>query len=132
MKIEKKYWIFGIVVLVVLFIMIFRFGGEDSWIKDERGVWVKHGVPSETPEKVLEQQQLIEGVLELYRQKKSEGMEFNSQCIGIVENYAVDIVHFPRTEEDNLVESQCEVYRLGEVSNFIELDRGGNIIRIVD
>ena len=57
-------------------------------------------------------------------------MGFSSQCLGVVGGYAVDIVHVPRTEEDNLPENQCEDYREGRVSKFIELDKDGNVIRI--
>ena len=127
---KKLYWTL-IVILIAVFIMIFRPGGEDSWIQDERGVWIKHGVPSETPDYVTDQQQIINQSLSLYEQKKSEGMEFSSQCLGVVGNYAVDIVHVPRSSEDNLVENQCEAYRNEEVTHFIELDKDGNIVKIV-
>ena len=115
--------------------MVFRVGldfqGEDSWIKDKRGVWVKHGAPSETPDKVKEQQELINQALKLYQEKKDAGMEFNSQCLGTIGDYAVDIVHVPRSEEDNKTENQCEDYRTGKVSHFLEIDKEGNIVRIV-
>lgn len=111
--------------------MIFRPGGEDSWIKDDRGVWIKHGYPSETPEHVLEQQEIIDCTLQLYQQKKTEGIEFSSQCLGNCGDYAVDIVHVPRSQEDNLIENQCEDYRVGKVNYFIELDKDGNIVRVV-
>ncbi|GBE19529.1 hypothetical protein BMS3Abin17_00253 [archaeon BMS3Abin17] len=58
-------------------------------------------------------------------------MEFSSQCLGSVGDYAVDIVHVPRNDEDNLVENQCEDFRSGKVTHFIELDKEGNIARIV-
>lgn len=78
---------------------------------------------------------LIERALKLYNQKKVEGMEFNSQCLGTIEGingvYAVDIVHVPRTAEDNLAENQCEAYRNGSVTHFIELDKDGNVVRVV-
>jgi len=129
---KSLYWaLIIIVILTVGFTMIFRPGGEDSWIQDKRGVWIKHGVPSETPDYVIEQQQIINQALSLYEQRKSEGMEFSSQCLGVVGNYAVDIVHVPRSEDDNKIENQCEAYRDGEVTHFIELDKDGNIIRIV-
>ena len=143
---KKAYWwVIGIIVLIVLFIMIFRpgGGGEDSWIKDNRGVWIKHGVPYETPDYVLAQQQLIDSAVGLYNEKKQEGIEFNSQCLGTISSemetdigtnemvkYVVDIVHVPRSDEDNLVENQCEAYRSGEVSHFIELDKYGEVVRI--
>ena len=128
---KKLYWVLiVIIILIIVFSLIFRTGGEDSWIKDSRGVWIKHGVPSETPNYVTEQQQIIDQTLSLYEQKKSEGMGFSSQCLGIVGNYAVDIVHVPRSEDDNKIENQCEAYRNGQVTHFIELDKDGNIIRI--
>jgi hypothetical protein len=129
---KKIYWVLiVIVILTVGFTMIFRPGGEDSWIQDERGVWIKHGVPYETPDYVIEQQQIINQTLSLYEQRKSEEMEFFSQCLGVIGNYAVDIVHVPRSSEDNLVENQCEAYRNNGVTHFIELDKDGNIVRIV-
>lgn len=82
------------------------------------------------------QQEIINKAKVLYNQKKSEGMQFNSQCLGVISgvkgDYVVDIVHVPRSDEDNLIENQCEAYRNKEVSNFIELDKDGNIVRIVD
>ncbi len=68
----------------------------------------------------------------MYQQEKNKGIEFNSQCLGTCKNYAVDIVHVPRIEEDNLVENQCEDFRNGNVKNFIELDENGNFVRISD
>ncbi len=126
---KKKYWIVVIVVLIILFIMVFRPGGEDSWIQDDRGVWIKHGVPSSIPDYVQEQQAVINQALVLYAGKKG-GIEFNSQCLGVVGDYAIDIVHVPRTDEDDLVENQCGDYKRGKVNHFIELDKYGNIVRI--
>jgi hypothetical protein len=126
---KKLHWtLIVIVILIVAFTMIFRPGGEDSWIKDEKGVWIKHGVPSKTPDYVLEQQEAINCALEKIDNFTDE---INSQCLGVCGDYAVDIVHIPRSSEDNLVENQCEAYRNGEVSHFIELDKDGNIVRIV-
>ena len=68
---KKQYLILIIVlVLIVLFFIIFRLRGEDSWIKDKRGVWIKHGVPFENPDYVLEQQEIINQALILYQEKK--------------------------------------------------------------
>ena len=78
-----------------------------------------------------EKQKIIEQAKQLYEQKKAEGMQFSSQCLGNVGGYAVDIVHVPRTAEDNLPENQCEDYRTGKVKHFIELDKDGNVVRIV-
>jgi hypothetical protein len=54
-KMKNLYWIIGIILLVLVLLLILR-SPEDSWIKDERGCWIKHGNPSSTPSYVLEQQ----------------------------------------------------------------------------
>ena len=74
---------------------------------------------------------VVNCALNLYNEKKSEGIVFSSQCLGSCLGYAVDIVHVPRTSEDNKVENQCEDYRNGKLKHFIELDKDGNIVRIV-
>ena len=123
----------AVVLVVIIGIAVLRVGngGEDNWIKDERGVYVKHGNPAETPSIVSEQQDLIARVMDLYNQKKTEGMHFSSQCLGSVDDYAVDIVHVPRSAEDEKTENQCEDFRNRIVSHFIELDEYGEIVRIV-
>ena len=126
----KKYYLVLIGLLVLTIIVVILRGNEDAWIKTNNGIWEKHGNPSETPASVLEQQEAISKALELYTQKKSEGINFSSQCLGTVGNYAVDIAHVPRISEDNLVINQCEAYTMFRVSHFIEMDKDGNILRI--
>lgn len=132
MKIKKRFLIAGIILLlmgVVLFIRFF-FMEEDSWIKDPRGVWVKHGNPAETPDYVSEQKTMILCAMDIYAQLSSNGVSFSSQCIGACGNYSVDIVNVPRTAEDDKIENQCAEYLQGETNQFIELDSHGNVIRI--
>jgi hypothetical protein len=127
----KKHLLALIIALILIFLgvvfLILR-GNEDDWIKDSRGVWIKHGNPSEIPEKVLEQQGAINCSLEKFNNFNGE---INSQCLGVCEDYAVDIVHVPRTDADNEIENQCEDYTSGIVNHFIELDKNGIIVRIV-
>src|SRR3989344_7773156 len=128
-----EHWtIVGIVllVLVIAAIGVARPWGGDRWIKDSRGVWVRHGNPSRVPEYVEEQQGLIDDVLALYSNSQVSGMEFESQCLGVVGEYAVNIVHVPRSDEDDLAENQCSEFLNREVSHFIELDKKGNVVRI--
>ena len=120
-----------IVILAVFFVRFIIGGPEDSWIKDSRGVWIKHGNPAETTDYVTEQQNTVNCALNLYQQAKNSGMQFSSQCLGTCGNYAVDIVHVPRNSKDNLLENQCADFLSGKVSSFIELDESGEIIRIV-
>jgi hypothetical protein len=125
---KKSYWMSGMVIILLLFLLlVFLRGNEDSWIKDSRGVWIKHGNPSQMPDYVQTQQNIISCALNLYN-IQNETMVFSSQCLGTCENYAVDIVHVPRTDEDNQPENQCEDYRSGKVNHFIELDKEGDIV----
>ena len=135
----KKKTIIIIILAVIILGIIFLFlrGDEDSWIKDSRGIWIKHGNPSEsnTPSEVKEQQEIINQAKELYNKNKSQGMDFSSQCLGTISVnnilYVVDIVHVPRTQEDNIQENQCEDFIIGRVQHFIKLDKEENVVRIV-
>jgi hypothetical protein len=116
---------------MVIGLRLFVGQGEDSWIKDEKGVWIKHGMPASIPTYVEEQQEIINCSLGLYDKALEEGINFSSQCLGTCGNYAVDIVHVPRIAEDDKVENQCSAYREGKVTGFIELDKERKIVRIV-
>lgn len=129
---KPKHWALVLAVILIAggtFLLIRGISREDSWIKDSKGIYVKHGNPSSTPDYVLEQKEAVECAYEKYNEL-TEGK--NSQCLGTCGNYAVDIVHTPRTEEDDLAENQCEDYTKGTVSHFIELSyETGEIVRIV-
>jgi hypothetical protein len=131
MKIKKEHWIvFAIIMILLITGIILRFalgGDEDSWIKDSRGVYVKHGNPSLAPNYVTEQGNAINCALGKFNNFTEEK---NSQCLGTCGNYSVDIVHVPRTAEDNLAENQCEDYMNYATSYFIELDQNGEVVRI--
>jgi hypothetical protein len=128
---KKIYYILIFIVILAIGLLFVRFfigGNEDDWIKDSRGLWIKHGNPSETPTYVFEQQEAINCALEKFNNFSEE---INSQCLGVCGDYAMDMVHVPRTEEDNLAENQCEDYANGIVNHFIELDKDGKIVRIL-
>lgn len=134
MKLKKWHWLLIVLAVLVVGWLFLRFvigGDEDSWIKNEKGEYVEHGKPAVMPDYVKEQQDAVLCAFELYQQAKQEGMDFSSQCLGTCGNYVVDIVHVPRGEENNKAENQCEDYRSGKASRFIELDSEGNIFRIV-
>jgi hypothetical protein len=125
------YWIGGALILLIIFIFILRgIGGEDSWIKDEKGVYVRHGNPAEVPENVMAQQTAITCAAGLYDAAKKVPMMFESQCLGTCGDFAVDIVNVPRDEMDNLEENQCADFRAGKLGHFIELDKNGETVRI--
>jgi len=131
-KISKRLIVLIILIIIAICIVRFGFnGGEDNWIKDSKGVYVKHGNPSSVPDKVKEQREAIDCANKRYS-FYSDKIEFNSQCLGTCGNYVVDVVNIPRTAEDNKAENQCTDFREGKVNKFIELDKNGKIVRIVD
>jgi len=125
---NNTYWVAVVFVIIILGIFLFFKFQEDDWIKNENGIWVKHGNPTETPNEVLEQQETINCAYDLF---KNFSGEIGSQCLGICGNYSVDLVNVPRTSEDSLVANQCWDYIEGKTSNFIELDKEMNVVRIV-
>jgi hypothetical protein len=129
----KKSYFSAILVLLIILAVVFIIlrGNEDTWIKDSKGVWIKHGNPLKTPEQVLEQQEATNCASELYSQQEDLNTNFSSQCLGTCKDYAVDMVHVPRTKEDNFIENQCADFREGKVTHFIELDKEGEIVRII-
>lgn len=117
-------------VLAGIALFIFLRGNEDNWIKDSKGIWIKHGNPVNTPGFVKQQQDAILCANDLYSQAKENWMEFNSQCLGACGNYSVDIVHVPRNSWDDSSENQCSDYPK-ITPHFIELDKDGKIVRVV-
>jgi len=128
---KKIYWyIIGGVIIFLVIIFVLR-GSEDSWIRDSRGVWIKHGHPKDTPQKVQEQQSLIETAKSLFASAQMNGQNLsNGPCLGAAEDYAVDITHNPRQPVDDEEKNQCQDYINGKLKNFIELDQNGEVFRI--
>lgn len=71
-KLYQVLIITGILIIALLFMRFVLGGDEDSWIKNEDGIWIKHGNPSNTPDYVLEQQEEIECSLDSYGKKCME------------------------------------------------------------
>ena len=99
------------------------------------------------PETINYEDRVKQEALKLYNQVKESGIEFSSQCLGNIVvyrsnyfvgifkldsvDYVVDIVHVPRIAEDDLLENQCQDYREGKIIHFVELDKDGNVVRII-
>lgn len=74
----------------------------------------------------------IAAALEVYAQRKAEGVDFsNGPCIAeeIIDDWSVDIAHDPRQDIDNQPENQCQFYRDGKTHHFVELTPEGELIR---
>lgn len=129
-----KKWILIVVGLVIVLgiVWIVLRSPEDDWIKDSRGVWVKHGQPKETPQEVVEQENLIQSAQKLYQDAKTKNQDLTSgPCLGKIANdWVVDIAHEPRVAADDLPQNQCAQYREGSAHHFIELNPAGELIKI--
>lgn len=69
----------------------------------------------------------------LYSQKKAQGVDFSTgPCLSndLLPNWVVDIVHNPRQKIDDLPENQCQAFREGRASHFVELDLDGTLVRV--
>jgi len=132
MKTLKWILIILVCVIAITVILLLLRGDEDTWIRDGRGVWVKHGNPENTPSEVLQQQEVIKKANEIYQKAVADSTSFdNGPCLGkIADDWVVDTVHNPREEIDDRPGNQCGDYLQGKAAHFIELDLDGNIVRI--
>ena len=73
----------------------------------------------------------LKNALNLYTSQKQAGVDFsNGPCLGLAApDWVADIAHNPRQPVDDLPENQCEDFRKGSASHFIELDPEGQLIR---
>lgn len=93
----------------------------------EKDTAYKPGISREADEAVRQ-------ALQLYKDKKSTGYDFStSKCFtnDLMKNWAVDLVHVPRNSSDNLPENQCHSFLEGRAKHLIEIDKDGNLIRIL-
>jgi hypothetical protein len=66
-----------------------------------------------------------------YREAKARGVDMSrGPCLGVIkEDWVADVAHDPRRPVDDEPANQCEAYRSGEASHFVELDPQGELIR---
>ena len=66
-----------------------------------------------------------------YRDAKARGVDMShGPCLGVIkEGWVADVAHDPRRPVDDEPANQCEAYRSGEASHFVELDPQGELIR---
>jgi len=121
---KRGYWVTVLIILVVIGVLFFIF---DNGIEEKPYGGLK--ISDVSKEADIRGEAVLCAKI-LYRGAKDKKMEFISQCLGSCGDYAVDIVHVPRSEIDDQVENQCEDYRNRKVSHFIELDQDGDIVRI--
>jgi hypothetical protein len=81
-----------------------------------------------------ERERAIAAAMAVYVDVAATGQDLSSgPCIADeledVPGWSVDIAHDPRQEIDNDPANQCQAYRDGRTSHFVELDPEGQLIR---
>lgn len=69
----------------------------------------------------------------LYNQQKELGEDFSTgPCLSndLTPGWVADIVHNPRTKEDDLPQNQCQAFLEGRAKHFVELDLNGALVRV--
>jgi hypothetical protein len=82
-----------------------------------------------------EQDQAVAAAMSAYAAAKAKGVDFASgPCIAEqlpgLDDWVADVAHDPREDVDDQAENQCQRYRDGEASHFVELTPEGALIRV--
>ena len=81
-----------------------------------------------------ERDRAIEAAMAVYEEAVASGIDLSvGPCIAEelddIPGWSVDISHDPRQEIDNDSANQCQAYRDGRTTHFVELDPDGELIR---
>ncbi len=71
---------------------------------------------------------ICENLCKNYEGDLSDGPCLSNNLIGD-SDWVCDVAHSPRQDVDNLPENQCETYRNGTATHFVEVDENCNLIR---
>lgn len=77
--------------------------------------------------------QAVDTAQRVYQNKQRLAVDFsNGPCLtnDLLPDWVADLVHNPRQEVDNKIENQCQAYVEGRAKHFVELDLGGNVVRV--
>ena len=74
----------------------------------------------------------IEEAQKTFSEKRAAGIDMaDGPCLSgaIIPGWAADVAHSPRQPVDDLPDNQCQSFRDGEASHFVELDTEGKFLR---
>jgi hypothetical protein len=77
--------------------------------------------------------QAVNQALSVFQANNDAGVDMSTgPCLSnaLMNDWVLDIVHKPRTKEDNLPENQCQAFIEGNAKHFVELDTTGAIVRV--
>lgn len=122
---NAKVLILSIAVIIVVSLVTVFLNGQNPFDLSSRNTY-KPGYSYELDQAVTQAQAL-------YNQKKSKGFDLSSgPCLtnDLMQGWVADLVHSPRTKEDDKEENQCKAYLEGRATHFVELDLNGEVVRI--
>ena len=81
-----------------------------------------------------EQNRAVAAAKQAYQQAVTRGDDLEkgpciAESLPDLADWVADIAHDPREDVDDDPENQCERYRQGDASHFVELDPDGELIR---
>lgn len=124
-----RYLIFVIIFLAIL--MVVGCGAEgNNQIEDTAEALT--GLNKVGVKQAASQDLAIARCREIFQQKVARGEDMNTgPCLAeeIVEGWACDVAHNPREDIDNDPANQCQSFRDGQVTHFVELDQSGVLIK---
>lgn len=87
--------------------------------------------PEELEKALAGNEEAVKDALNLFISKQKAGTDMTKgPCLGIVaKEWAVDVVHDPRTKDDDEAKNQCPDYVAGKVKHFIEFSPEGKLLR---
>ncbi|OHA48177.1 MAG: hypothetical protein A2806_00885 [Candidatus Terrybacteria bacterium RIFCSPHIGHO2_01_FULL_48_17] len=98
------------------------------------GLWLLRRSPGGTESTPTINEQVAAYAKELFSQKQTTGTDFSQgPCLDNAERFSdwiIDIAHSPRQAVDDDPQNQCSAFREGRARHFVELDLGGNVIRV--
>ncbi len=75
----------------------------------------------------------IKNCVELCQKAKEKGLDLsNGPCLSnnVAPGWVCDVAHWPRLPVDNDPQNQCEAFRKGIATHFVEVDENCNVIRV--
>lgn len=125
MQSKTKIVIFSLTTVLLVSILTVIFSGNNPFDLN-RMYEYKPGYSYEIDQAVNQAQNL-------YAQKKNSKEDLsNGPCLtnDLMAGWVVDLVHNPRQAIDNNKEYQCQAFREGRATHFVELDLDGEVVRV--
>lgn len=68
----------------------------------------------------------------ILEEARGEGIDLSrGPCLGVIStDWVVDVAHDPRQPVDDNPANQCDAYRTGQATHFVELTPEGKVIRV--